>query len=211
MENAISTGVMDALGEPWDDDLVKKYDEGGVFVPQWRYIQRLNDEVGGGWAVRVTDVRVLDVTNRKEGRPQNQLLVTVALTINGITRENFGTEDVDKLSWGGAATAAYSQAFKRACSMFGLGLDLYDKDKHGGFMGDGYGDREATRKQTDYLGDLASKALDRGIIDRKTHDDVVSLTSMERVSKGIEYLKGELDGASESSSGVGDQSDGLPY
>lgn len=45
------------------------------------------------------------------------------LTINGVTRSSTGESDT---SDGNAGTSAEAQAFKRACTMFGLGRYLYE-------------------------------------------------------------------------------------
>jgi len=75
------------------------------------YEDRLNQEAGD-WQ---SETQFLPAANR--------LVCTVRLSIEGVTRSGDGEA---KLSDENAATAAYAQAFKRACSRFGLGRFLYD-------------------------------------------------------------------------------------
>jgi len=93
--------------------------EGGknvTYVEVWDYQQRLNQTVGvQGWDSQVR----LEAAGGK-------LIATLSLTILGVTKTNLGDEDAEKESWGGAATAAYAQAFKRAAAGFGMGLYMYE-------------------------------------------------------------------------------------
>jgi hypothetical protein len=109
-----------ALAEPFADELHKTLTKGGTaitFVSVWDYVRRLNDLVGdSGWQNQVT---LHDAGGR--------LIATVSLTILGITKTNVGDEAEEKEGYGTAATNAWAQGLKRAASMFGLGLYLYDK------------------------------------------------------------------------------------
>ncbi len=78
------------------------------------YEDRLN-EVVPNWKSRTQAVVAGD-----------RLVCIVHLTINKITRSGIGECSLDDQN---AATSAYAQAFKRACSTFGLGRHLYDLPK----------------------------------------------------------------------------------
>ncbi|MDQ3458734.1 MAG: hypothetical protein M3498_05455 [Deinococcota bacterium] len=74
------------------------------------YEDRLNALVPGNWSVSF--------------RPWGDARIICELSIHGVTRSSTGEEN-DGFAPG---TAAEAQAFKRACSKFGLGRYLYDVD-----------------------------------------------------------------------------------
>lgn len=74
------------------------------------YMNRLDEVCGMDWAVSYT--------------PWGERIIC-HLTINGMTRSSTGESDSDSERSEIAGTAAESQAFKRACAMFGLGRYLY--------------------------------------------------------------------------------------
>ena len=125
------------LAEPFPAEYRKTKSMGGrqvTFVPWHRYVSRLNELVGFGWS------RDTPITMHVE----NKLVMGLPITIFGTTRVNFGDEDDSeyetvvnkqtgeeeekKTMYGSPVTNAYAQAFKRSCAMFGMGLDMYDKD-----------------------------------------------------------------------------------
>ena len=73
------------------------------------YEDRLNRLCPGDWSVLF--------------KPWGESKVICELTIHGVTRASTGESDGEGFSVG---TAAEAQAFKRACSKFGLGRYLYD-------------------------------------------------------------------------------------
>ena len=77
------------------------------------YEDRLNEIIAGEWEVSF--------------RPWSDDKVICDLTILGITRSSTGESSGDSFSQG---TTAEAQAFKRACSKFGLGRYLYDLPTH---------------------------------------------------------------------------------
>jgi hypothetical protein len=83
-----------------------------------------------GWT-REYAVQVIQNFERKdrgtgEGAISGKIVVTCRLTINGLgSHSGLGEEWADNEN---AGTAAEAQAFKRACSCFGLGRYLYDLD-----------------------------------------------------------------------------------
>jgi hypothetical protein len=117
-----------ALAEPFPDEWGQQRKVGGgrtlTYFPVWRYVQRLNELVGGGWSAGEPVAIVVG----------GRLTLAVPVTILGVTRTNLGDEDgevgnVDEagkpIGYGSAATNAWAQGFKRSCSMFGLSLHLY--------------------------------------------------------------------------------------
>jgi hypothetical protein len=125
-----SSAVAEALAQPFAPEDHKTKRQGGqqiTFVDVHRYKERLNAVVGPhGWESAVR----FDVVGGK-------LIATVRLTVLGVTKENVGDEvEVPELNErgnekiiGSPATNSYAQAFKRACSDFGLGDYLYDEKK----------------------------------------------------------------------------------
>lgn len=113
-----------ALAEPFPAAVVKQKSKGGTriaFVPWHHYVRRLNALVGSGWSMGEPVVREI----------AGKLVLGVPVTILGVTRVNFGDEDEGKDDYGTASTNAWAQAFKRTCALFGVGLDMYDKDGSG--------------------------------------------------------------------------------
>lgn len=101
------------------------------FVPVWRYVERLNALVGGGWSMGTPIIVHLG----------DKLLMGLPITIHGVTRINWGDEDdseyetkvntqtgeeyESKTMYGSPVTNAFAQSFKRTCALFGMGLDMY--------------------------------------------------------------------------------------
>jgi hypothetical protein len=76
------------------------------------YEDRLNEICPGEWSVRFT--------------PWGESRLICELTIHGVTRSSTGEFDTEKRNAIAEGTVAEAQAFKRACSKFGLGRYLYD-------------------------------------------------------------------------------------
>ena len=76
------------------------------WLPTLPYQNRLDEVCGLAWSVTYT--------------PWGERVIC-HLTINGITRSSTGEADSNAEKSEIAGTAAEAQAFKRACSMFGLG------------------------------------------------------------------------------------------
>jgi hypothetical protein len=80
------------------------------FVDPRLYEDRLNRVCPGDWSVHF--------------RPWGEKRIVCELTVYGVTRASTGEFDAgDRIAQG---TAAEAQAFKRACSKFGLGRYLYE-------------------------------------------------------------------------------------
>jgi hypothetical protein len=102
-----------------------------AYADQRAYTDRLNAVFTvRGWT-REYAVQVIQNFERKdrgtgEGAISGKIVVTCRLTIDGLgSHSGLGEEWADNEN---AGTAAEAQAFKRACSCFGLGRYLYDLD-----------------------------------------------------------------------------------
>jgi len=137
-------GLLGLLAAPFPAEAHEKKKQGGAqitFISWHHYVARLN-EIAPDWSME-TDIEEVG----------GKLLVKCSLTINGITRCNYGDEDVGKDAFGTTITNAYAQAFKRAAAMFGVGLYLYDEDARKAALrpqpkrkGDGNGNKPAEDK-----------------------------------------------------------------
>jgi hypothetical protein len=52
----------------------------------------------------------------------------VAMTIDGVTRENIGYEDEDMKGYGDPFSNSFGMALRRAAALFGIARHLYDKE-----------------------------------------------------------------------------------
>lgn len=126
-----------ALAEPFAKELHAQKDKKGTFVQVHHYTRRLNELVGaGGWAMLPP---VPYSAGEKFG-------LAIGISILGVAKWNVGDEMEDHgepveytdkqtgevkekvVDFGSSSTNSFAQAFKRCCSLFGLGLYLYDKD-----------------------------------------------------------------------------------
>ena len=125
MENLETTAQVDwptllnALAEPFSQEAVqwrvgsvsrdKKRAQALPYAEPRVYEDRLNTVCPGDWSVRFV--------------PWGDNRIICELTVHGVTRSSTGEEGDGGFAPG---TAAEAQAFKRACSKFGLGRYLYD-------------------------------------------------------------------------------------
>ena len=100
--------------------VIKTRKQGGTSISYitWHDACDLLDERSPGWECRIT----------AQGSEAGKVFVRVALTIEGITRENIGYEEEEKSGYGDPFSNAFAMALKRAAALFGLGRHLYDKD-----------------------------------------------------------------------------------
>jgi hypothetical protein len=94
------------------------------YVAWYDLADLLDDLCGlGGWEWLIIDVQQIG----------NRLTLTGSLTIHGedrsLTRQATGTEDIDCSSFGDPSSNAEAMAMRRCCAKFGLGRDLWRKDK----------------------------------------------------------------------------------
>ena len=83
-----------------------------AYVESKHYRKRLQEVLGFNWTMTL------------DGWGENKVIC--ALTICGITRSSSGESSKNKSEDFGIAPTAEAQAFKRACTAFGLGAELYD-------------------------------------------------------------------------------------
>lgn len=90
-----------------------------AYVEVWEYIKILDRCAYGQWHIEGEHVLYFEGDQR--------VIVILVLDICGVLMAGVGEEflDVDGGRNENAATSAWAQAFKRACSVFGLGLGLY--------------------------------------------------------------------------------------
>jgi len=82
---------------------------------EWFTVADILDECCPDWKLEIVDV----------GEIAGQVFVRVALTIQGIRRENIGFELSATDSYGDPFSNAFAMAFKRTSALFGLGRYLY--------------------------------------------------------------------------------------
>jgi hypothetical protein len=94
------------------------------FVAWYDLADLLDDLCGlGGWEWLIIDTQQIG----------DRLTLTGSLTIHGddrsLTRQATGTEDIDCNSYGDPSSNAEAMALRRCCAKFGLGRDLWRKNK----------------------------------------------------------------------------------
>ncbi len=117
------TSTLRELRKNVDPELVRKRegwrDSHGnahyVDYVEWHTVADILDETAADWSHSVKDIRQIG----------NVITVTVAITINGITREGIGTGAADSES---GIKKAEHDALKRAGVKFGIARDLYKKE-----------------------------------------------------------------------------------
>jgi hypothetical protein len=113
--------VFESLRERIPDELIRTRQQGGANIRfiEWHSATELLDERAPGWECRITEV----------GHIAGKVFIKVALTIDGVTRENIGFEDEDASGYGDVFSNSFAMAVKRAAALFGLARHLYDKDE----------------------------------------------------------------------------------
>ncbi|WP_242018248.1 Rad52/Rad22 family DNA repair protein [Synechocystis sp. FACHB-383] len=94
------------------------------FVAWYDLADLLDDLCGlGGWEWLIIDTQQIG----------DRLTLTGSLTIHGddrsLTRQATGTEDIDCSSYGDPSSNAEAMALRRCCAKFGLGRDLWRREK----------------------------------------------------------------------------------
>ena len=110
------------------------------FVAWYDLADLLDDLCGlGGWEWLIIDTQQIG----------DRLTLTGSLTIHGddrsLTRQATGTEDIDCNSYGDPSSNAEAMALRRCCAKFGLGRDLWRKNKPQPLK---IGQRQEPEKQT---------------------------------------------------------------
>lgn len=115
--------IISDLSKPLPDRFLSNRKQGGKNLTyiSWHDVNKLMDYfTGGGWEGSVTTIHHTDT----------EVYVVYKVTIHtqegNISREATGSEKLDNNAWGEAIAKAESQAFRRACARWGMGLYLYD-------------------------------------------------------------------------------------
>ena len=116
--------TLDVLTRPFDASLVKKRKgpRGKIldYLEAHTVIARLNDAFAGEWSFSVLSHDVSD----------EEVLVLGELSADGVTKQQFGSKTREEnVPLGDSAKAAASDALKKCATLFGVGLELYLKDK----------------------------------------------------------------------------------
>ena len=112
----------DALRKPFPEEYLewragattrdKKKAQALPYADPRAYEDRLNEVIGEDWSCHF--------------KPWGDTRIICELTVSGVTRTSTGEFDNSKRNAIAEGTVAEAQAFKRACSKFGLGRYLYD-------------------------------------------------------------------------------------
>jgi len=124
------TNYLEELKKPIREIVKERPGGGGTklyYIPGKWYIERLNDIVGENWQWEVVSIQPTGISYIVHGR----------LTIDGISRDGIGGADlkfakdkektpinVSSEGFENTVKSAETDAFKRACEKFGLGLFL---------------------------------------------------------------------------------------
>ena len=122
----MDNSVREALESPFPSDLIRT--RRGSFGRELRYVEvvhyvrRLNAAFAGDWSFEILEHRLLDT----------EAVVLGKLTAGSVTKTAFGgsaitltRESGEQLSISDDLKAAASDSLKKACSLFGVGLELY--------------------------------------------------------------------------------------
>jgi hypothetical protein len=110
----------DALKERVPDSYIKQRKQGGntLSYVAWYNACDLLDERAPGWSCEIRQVGEID----------GKVFMRVAVTVDGVTRENIGYEDEDMKGYGDPFSNSFGMALRRAAALFGIARHLYDKD-----------------------------------------------------------------------------------
>lgn len=115
--------IISDLSKPLPDRFLSQRKQGGKTLTyiSWHDVNKLMDFfTGGGWEGSVSNIHTT----------QSEVYVVYKVTIHAleghVSREATGSEKLDNNAFGEAIAKAESQAFRRSCARFGLGLWLYD-------------------------------------------------------------------------------------
>lgn len=111
------------LSKPLPDRFLSQRKQGGKTLTYvtWHDVNKLMDYfTGGGWEGSVANIHTT----------ATEVYVVYKISIHAleghVSREATGSEKLDNNTFGEAIAKAESQAFRRACARWGLGLYLYD-------------------------------------------------------------------------------------
>ena len=153
----MKTETTNILDKPFDNTLIKqkKTKEGDVlsYVEGSQYIRRLNQAFGYNWSFEITEMKVV----------KDEVIVLGKLSADGISKMQYGTSGDsanETRILGDRVKAAGTDALRKCCSLFGLGLHLYEGGQHNGGNGNSnYSDDHQNNGHEDTETRLTSRQL----------------------------------------------------
>ena len=128
--------ILDTLTRPFTPEQIRQREgRGGKmldYLETHAVITRLNEAFNGAWSFEVLDFKTME----------GEIVVHGKLTAGGQVKTQFGSADIHRtrgengekgapVSIGDDLKAAASDALKKAATLFGVGLHLYDKPQAG--------------------------------------------------------------------------------
>ena len=194
-----------ALEKPFPEDLIKTrkgaFGKDLSFVEAVHYIRRLNDAFDSGWTWKI-------VSHEING---TEVIVHGVLEGGGQAKHAFGGSTIttnkttgEVISVSDDLKAAATDALKKACSLFGIGLELYasaasENDPHAGRGHEtsaeaGKPGGEETADERNRLTAKQLKAIFAiGHVKRMT-DGEIRQVSIKKFGRAPEYLSPDFDG-----------------
>lgn len=144
----MNTEIIEKLEEKFPDNLIKVNSYNGLSYIQWTYIKRRLDEIlDGNWSFEVVNETFLE----------DQVIVTVKLIIQENFRTAHGHCSISKKDIGQAVQIATTEGFKKAASLFGVGMYLYENNPEPTQENAQSNSVLASDKQLKYIKDLSGK------------------------------------------------------
>ena len=145
--------ILRKLSRELPEELVKQRKQGTAMLDyiEWSTAADILDDIVPEWQQYIKDVKIVG----------DRVAVTVSITVDGITRENIGFEELDTSSYGDPFSNAFAMAFKRCAAMFGVGRHLYKGPEYEPF-------RLATNEQLEQVVAL----MESGQIPAEYHDAI---------------------------------------
>lgn len=198
MEHVNGNGARALLEKPFDPDLIKtrpgSHGQSLSYVESWRYIERLNQAYGDHWSFEIAGHEVGSDEVIVAGKLITPTCTKMAFGSSALTRRKDTGEVVDL---GDTMKAAASDALKKACTLLGLGLHMYDNDSkdaagngNGTAKSNGHsngndpsGGDDKSRLTSRQLSAIVSIGAERGV-DR----DALQQTALARFGRKLEFL-----------------------
>ena len=127
---------LEVLTRPFDPAQIKQREgRGGKmldYLETHAVITRLNEAFNGAWSFEAVEYKTME----------GEIIVKGRLTAQGITKEQFGSNEIHRhkgqdgekgapVSIGDDLKSAASDALKKCATLFGIGLELYEKKGQG--------------------------------------------------------------------------------
>lgn len=182
----MNTEMIEKLEEKFPESLVKVNTYSGLSYIQWPHIKRKLDEVlDGNWSFEVV----------RETFLEDQVIVSVKLIIGDTYRMAHGHCSTERKDKGQAVQIATTEGFKKAASLFGVAMYLYEKSPEPTQENAQSNGVRASEKQLKYLDDLSRKiglSLNDVCQDYLKKDiDDIDLNEANQVIKALLSLQGK--------------------